>query len=869
MWRFFRKPVGEADLEEELQAHLAIETRQLMERGLTREEAETEARRLFGNQALVLEATREVRGHAGFTRLGQDIRYAARVLRRAPGFTAAAVLSLALGIGATTAVFSIADTIFLRPLPYADGGQLVWLGIRFPGISTEFLPSPDYVAWRRDNQVFQQLAATQTSFSTAMLLGTSDPVEVHAGRVSTNFLDAFAVTPAFGRTFTAQEELPNGPKAVLLMHQFWRDHFHARRDLLGSVISLDGQPYTVAGILPQSFVYPVDVKIDLLTTLPVSPTASHRDRSMSTWAVFGRLKRGVTMAQARADLDKLYAASKADFPQLFRDNHLAFQPLREHRAGNIHTLLFILMGAAARLLAIACANVANLLLARWSARARELAVRAAIGAGRGRLARQLFTEIALLIAAGTVVAMVFVAAALRAFVHFAAGQLPRLSEVSTDFRVFGIALLVSLATALVFGGLPALRAGRIDLQSVLQQAGRGSAAGGHRLMRRVLVALEVALSVILLSGAALLFETLWHMQNDHLGFQPEHVLTVSIPLHGPNGQNPARAELASDVLTWLRRIPGTEAASFTQCTPLVGGVGSRTSSRSDRPLPEPFHRGDNIGYCGTDADYLKAAGAHLVKGRFFRDDDIHHPDTVAVINEAAVRAYFPGEDPIGKQILGSGAVWRTVVGIVADAKNQGLNHEAIPEAFVNQTDDPQATRDLLFLVRTLSDEAAVARALREEMRADHAGLFTKVQTLDDAIGEMTANPRLNTILICTFAAVAFLMAMVGVYGVLAFSVTERSAEIGIRMALGASPRAVIALVVKEGAVLVAAGVFAGVAGALFLTRYLTTLLYGVKPTDPFTYGAVVFGLALAALAASFLPARRAAVLDPVVTLRHE
>jgi putative ABC transport system permease protein len=878
MWRrLFRKPAPETDLEEELQAHLAIETRQLMERGLAREQAEKEARRLFGNQALVMEATREVRGHAGIARFWQDIRYAARILRRAPAFTVAAVLSLALGIGATTAVFSIADTIFLRPLPYADAGQLVWLGIRFPGMGAEFLPSPDYVAWRRDNQVFQQLAATQASFSTTMLLGASDPTEVHAGRVSANFLDTFAVSPAFGRAFTTQEELPNGPKAVLLMHQFWRDHFHARRDVLGSAISLDGQLYTVAGILPQSFVYPVDIKIDLLTTLPVSPTASHRDRSMSTWAVFGRLKPGVTMAQARADLDKLYAASKADFPQLFRDNRLLLQSLREHRAGNVHTLLFILMGAAACLLAIACANVANLLLARWSARARELAVRAAIGAGRGRLARQLFTEIALLIAAGTLVAIVFVAATLRAFVHFAAGQLPRLSEVTTDFRVFGIALLISLATALIFGGLPALRASRVDLQSVLQQAGRGGAAGSHRFMRRALVAVEVALSVVLLCGAALLFETLWHMQNDHLGFQPEHVLTVSIPLRGASAQNPARAVLASDVLTWLRRLPGTEVASLTQCTPLVAGITSSTFWRSDRPLPEPFHRGDTIGVCGADADYLAAAGGRLVAGRFFTDDDMRHPGTVGVINEAAARAYFAGESAIGKQILG-GRVgpgwdprardWKTVVGVIADAKNQGLNQPAMPEAIVNDT-SPAGSAALLFLVRTLSNEAAVARALREELRADHAGLFTKVQTLDDAIGEMTASPRLNTILLSTFAAVAFLMAIVGVYGVLAFSVTERSSEIGIRMALGASPRAVFALVMKEGAVLVGAGALAGVAGTLFLTRYLATLLYGVTPTDPFTYAAVVTGLALAASAASFLPARRAAVLDPVVALRHE
>jgi len=870
MWRrLFPQRVSDTDLDDEFIAHLEIEARQLIERGMTREQAETEARRLFGNRALIQEEAREVLGSAAFSRLWQDVRYAARILRRAPAFTAAAVLSLALGIGATTAVFSIADTIFLRPLPYADAGRLVWLGIRFSSMGIDFLPSPDYVAWRRDNRTFQGLAATQAHFGTTMVLGTSDPAQVSAGRVSANFLDVFAVTPAFGRSFRPEEELPNGPKAVLLMYPFWRDHFHSRRDIVGSAIALDGQPYSVAGILPQSFVYPVDVKVDLLTTLPVSPTAGHRDRSMFTWAVFGRLKPGVTLVQAKADLDTLYTASKADFPQLFHDDKLVLQPLQEHRAGNVRTLLLILMGAAACLLAIACANVANLLLARWSARARELAVRAAIGAARGRLARQLFTEIVLLVAAGTLVGMLFAEAALRGFVHFAASEIPRLSEVGIDFRVFGIALLVSLATALIFGGLPAMRAGRIDLQSVLQRAARG-ATGGHQFLRRALVAVEVALSVILLSGAALLLETLWHLQYDHLGFQPEHVLTVSVPLLvGPVSGGSAREALVADLLTYLRRIPGTEAASLTQCTPLFAGVASITFSRSDRPLPEPFHRGDNIGMCGTDSEYLKATGTRLVEGRYFNDGDRVHPNTVAVINQAAARTYFPGEDPLGKQIMGGRASqWKTVVGVIADAKNQGLNHPAIPEAWVNDTGEFGAA-DLLFLVRTLANEGAVARALREEMRANHAGIFTKVQSLDAAMAEQTASPRFNTVLLSTFAALAFLMAVVGVYGVLAFSVTQRSAEIGIRMALGATPESVRALVMKEGAATLAAGAIAGVAGALLLTRYLTSFLYGVTATDPATYIAVVAGLAAAASAASFLPARRASRLDPAVALRHE
>ena len=866
MWRrLFPQRASEADLDDEFAAHLAIEIKQLMDAGMARGQAEIEARRLFGSLALIAEDTRAVRGSAAFGRLWQDLRYALRVLRRAPGFTAAAVLSLALGIGATTAVFSIADTVFLRPLPYADADRLVWVSVHFPRMGGEFVLSPDYVTWRRENRAFQELGATRASFSGIEMLGGADPAEVHTAHVSANFLATFAITPVSGRSFTPEEELPNGPKAVLLTYPFWRDHFHGRGDLLGSVISLDGVPHTIIGILPRRFVYPVDVRVDLVSTLPVSPTASLHDRGMATWAVFGRLKPGVTMLQARADLDRLLAASRADAPQIYRtENTIALETLQEHRAGNAGTLLVILMGAVGCLLAIACANVANLLLARWSARARELAVRAAIGAARGRLARQLFAEIALLVAVGTLIGMVLVMVALRGFVHFAAGELPRLSEVGVDFRVFGIAMLVSLATALLFGGLPALRAGRVDLQSVLQNAARGATAG-RQFSRRALVAVEVALSVVLLSGAALLFQTLWHMRNDHLGFQPEHLLTVSIPLRHSGYEGPARQDLASAVLSELNRVPGNEAAVQTECSPLTAGMSSITFSRSDRPLPEPFHRGDGIGMCGAGADYLRAAGGRLIWGRFFAEADYAHPGTLAVINEAAARAYFPGEDPIGKQIMGGRASqWKTVVGVIADTKNGGLNQPTAAEAWINDTTNT-VSADLLFLVRTFAGENAVAHAIR----ANHPELFTKVQTLDADIAQRTASPRFNTVLLSTFAAVAFLMAIVGVYGVLAFSVTQRSAEIGIRMALGATPESVLALVMKEGAATLVVGALAGVGAALVLTRYLATLLYGVTAADPVTYIAVVAALALAASAASFLPARRASKVDPATALRHE
>jgi putative ABC transport system permease protein len=496
-------------------------------------------------------------------------------------------------------------------------------------------------------------------------------------------------------------------------------------------------------------------------------------------------------------------------------------------------------------------------------------VRAAIGAGRGRLARQLLTEVAMLVAASTVLAMVLVNIALRGFVHFAGAEMPRLGEVTTDPRVFGIAVLVGSGTALLFGGLPVLRAGRVDLHAVLQQAGRGSVGAGYGLLRRTLVSVEIGLSVVLLCGAALLFQTLWHMQYDRLGFQPDHVLTVSVPWPGRSADPAARTNVAEDVLTALRRMPGTEAASLTECGPLAGGAASLNFTRSDRPLPEPYQQTDSIGLCGVDHDFFRASGMRLLRGRFFSDEDLNYRGLRVVVNDAAARAYFTGEDPIGKQILGgrTGA-WKTIVGVVGDVKNQGLNHPPAPEAFVNNPTET-STAGLMIVMRTMAQGSMISRALQDDLRGSHPGFLSRVETVEETIGKLSAGPRFNMVLVTTFAVLAFVMAVIGVYGVLAFSVTQRRAEIGIRMALGASPRAVLGLVLREGAVLVAAGMIAGVGGALVLTRYLASLLYGVRATDPLTYLGVAAVLAVAAGMASFIPARRASVVDPLDALRHE
>ncbi len=860
----------EEELDEELRLHVELEVERKIAGGMTEAQARRETLREFGALDQMKEDCRDARGLGAIENLLRDARYALRRLRRDWRFTAAAMLMLALGIGATTAVFSIADTVFLRPLPYKNADRLMWVGVQFRGFA--FVPSPDYIAWRRDNRTFDALGATQASATTSMLLGGVDPTQVHAGKVSANFLDVFTVKPALGRSFRPEEELPNGPKAALLTDRFWREHFHADRSVVGAPLTLDGKPYTVIGVLPASFSYPIDVEIDLLTTLPIESTAGHRDRVIMTWQVFGRLKANVSMQAARDDLERLFAASKADFPQMFRgDSRLVFQTLQEHRAGNVRTLLFLLMAAAGCLLAIACANVANLLLARWSAWGRELAVRAALGAGRERLAGELLTEILLLVAMSTAAALAIAVAGIRGFVYFAANSLPRLSEASPDIRVFSIALLMSLVTALAFGGLPLLRARGINVQAVLQKAARTGISGGQRHLRRALVAVEVGLSVILLAGAALLLETLWHMQHDHLGFLPEHLVTISVPL--PSGLVDAvqRKMLIEEILNLVRRTPGTEAIAQTQCTPLFMGVGSSTFTRSDRPKPEAFHLGDGIGICAAGEGYLDAVGAQLKRGRFFQSTDA--PGTAAVINETAARKYFPGEDPLGKQILGNVGMgpWKTVVGVVGDTKNQGLNMPALPHALLNDDLGPgeEESGPLLFVVRTVAGEAEVARVLREEMRANHPGLFVRFQTLDEAIEELSTSPRFNTVLLATFAAIAFLMAIAGVYGVLAFSVAQRRAEIGIRMALGASQQSVIGLVMKDGAGPVAVGVAAGLAGALLSGRALSSFLYGVGVADPATYVGVVAVLVLAAALASFVPARKAAALDPGMMLRHE
>jgi len=874
--RIFRRRLHRQEIDEEFEAHLALESKVLQERGLSREEADREARRSFGTRTRLAEDAREAWVWGWLDQLSQDLRYASRTLLRNRAFSFAAILSIALGIGAGTAVYGIADTVFLRPLPYNKPDQLMWVAVRFPRLRTEFLASPDYALWRRENDMFQSMAATQSHGGQTMLLNGEHAVQVRDARVSANFLRTFGIRPAIGRDFKEAEELPDGPRAVLLTNYFWREHFHGYAHVVGKTIEMDGQPYTVIGVLPRSFEFPMDIKLDVLTTLPVSPAASWHDRSVSTWAVYGRLKPGISMAHARAELHVLLARSQAEIPQTFRSGaEPVLEPLQQHRIGNARLLLSVLIGAVTCLLLIACANVSNLLLARWSARSGEFAIRAAIGAGPRRLARQLLTEAALLALAGCALGMLLAFGLLCAFAHYGGSELPRMSEVTFDNRLFIIGLLVALFTTFLFGVLPSLQAARLDIQRVLQRSERVGLATGSYLVKRLLIAGEMALCLILLSGAALLLQTLWRLRNDHLGFQPENVLSISIPLKGTKLERGNRDALAGELLDFIRHIPGVEAAAQAECTPLTGGPMDLTFSRSDRPFPEAFHVGDGIHVCGAGFEYATAAGIRVLRGRFFSGQDFAHPNTLAVINETAVRRFFSGENPIGKQIMGMRSApnspvqqWKTVVGVVSDSKNRGLDAPPQPQVFLNGITYPAAT-SLQLLVRSIGDRHALQSLISGKLRSLDSDLIAVFEPVAETIAEMSGGARFNAFLVGSFAAVAFLIAVIGVYGVLAFAVSQRTQEIGIRIALGGEQGRIFRLVLRQGIGPVLIGIAAGLVTTLALARYLKAVLYGVSATDPVTFVLATLALTVTAVLAISIPARRASRVDPMVALRHQ
>ena len=866
----------ERDMDEEIRLHVALLVERNLAAGMTPAEARRAALLRFGPVEAIRETARAQRPLAWLRDLGRDAAYALRTLRRDAAFTATAVLALALGIGACTAIFSVVDGVLLRPLPYPESERLVVLKLtnppRFPELIV--LPAP-FVAWRRQALSFEDLAAVRTrSYS---LDGGAQPVRVAAARVTANTLSLLRVRPALGRDFTPEEDLAGKGDVVILSHGFWLRQLGGRADALGGALSLDGRPFVIVGVMPAGF--QLDAPVDVLLPAAYLPDDPQNRRSLGAHAVevFGRLRPGVTLAQARGEMAVIAGRPLPDQPPSGGRWGARVTPMLESRVGDARPVLLALLGAVGLLLLIACANVANLLLARASARTREIAVRAALGAGPGRLVRQLLTESLLLALGGAALGMLVAHAGTRALVAFAPGDLPRAAAVGVDPRAAVFAGALALLAGVAFGLAPAWGAARLRLHDALKEGGgRAGESGRRRRARGALVVAEVAIALLLLNGAGLLIRSFARLQEAPRGFQPQGAWTFGVSLADARyGDDVGRAAFGERAVERLRALPGVTAAGAAQALPFSVELSIVYFAIAGRPAVAEWP----ITYMfEATPGYLPAMGIPLRRGRWFDDRDRAGAPRVAVINEAMARRYFAGEDPLGQRIGRPDRppdTWAEIVGVVADVKDgrvYGWDAGDVMQAYVPFAQNPYDA--LSFVVRVAEPgaadstriPAAIRAALGEVDRDQAAGA---IRPLGDLASEPLARRRFAMLLFAVFAAVALALAGIGIYGVMTYAVARRSGEIGVRMALGARAGEVQWLVLSDAARLFACGLALGLAGALLLTRSLVSLLYGVTPHDPLTMAAVAMLLALVATVAYLVPARRATRVDPMTALRAE
>jgi len=803
----------------------------------------------------------------------QDLRYAIRLLAKSPGFTAIAVLTLALGIGANTAIFTVVNAVLLRPLGFRDPSSLVLVAEKsaFPTISTSF---QNYIDWRDQSHSFESLEATRGT--TITLTGAGEPERLNARMATAPLFSLLGVSAALGRTFLADEDRAGGPPVAVLGYGLWQRRFGGSHDLLGKSITLDSQPYTVVGVLPSGFelLQPADV------FLPFHPWAKTLpdDRNWHPGIfVIGRLKEGISREQGRTEMVAITKRLEEQYPIYNTGTSADVVGLQEQLVKNVRPALLLLLGAVAAVLLIACVNVANLLLARAAARGREVAIRTSMGATRWRVTRQLITESILLSVAGGTLGLLFAWASLGPLLKLSASTLPAVFAVSLDRWVLFFTLVVSLATGLLFGIVPALRTGKLDIRETLNEGSRGSTAGpGHHRIRGALVAAEIAMAMLLLVGAGLLLRSFSHMQENPPGFQADHLLVADLPLSLSAYSKPEqRFEFFDRLLERAKSLPGVRSAGASSFLPVSGGGGLLHFNINGHPPKSP-HDYIATGYRTITPNYFETLGVPLVQGRFFTAADAEKAPAVVVINVAMARTYFPGENPLGKRLqVGatpeSDVPWMEVVGVVGDVR-QGLDLEPKAEMYLpyRQADAVLPVFQLSIVLRTATDPKLQASALRSALaEIDPNQPLVRVRTMEENMAATVAQPRFRTWLIGIFAALALVLAGVGVYGVMSYTVTQRTSEIGIRVTLGAQPEDVFRIVVGEGLRVALAGVGVGIVAALALTRLLQSFLYGVSAYDPLTFGGVALILTFVAVAASFFPARRATHVDPMVALRYE
>ncbi len=815
-------------------------------------------------------------------RLIQDLRYAIRSFIKRPGLTSVALITLALGIGANTAIFSVVNAVVLRPLPYADPDRLVMLWETIPGNDRRSVGPGNFVDWRAQNKTFEELAAT--FYGNFNVTDGGEPERIDGATITSNFMHVLGAQPQLGRTFQADDDEHQDRKLVLLSDSLWQRRFGGQRDVLNRTITVDDQPYTVVGVMARGFQFPERSEmwvlgrdrsaapLSLITQAPDQDWAHMRDAHFIR--VIGRLKQGVTLSQAQSDIAAITRRLEAAYPETNAGLGSNLISLHTQVVGDVRTALFILLGAVGLVLLIACTNVANLMLARASQRGREIAIRAAMGASRGHLIRQLLTESLLLSSLGGAVGLLISIWIVDLFMRLSPGDIPRLNEAGLDLRLFGFALLVSAMAGIGFGLLPALHAARPNLNSSLKDGTKGSESGERRRARNILVVTEVALAQVLLVGAALLAISYVHLEQIDPGFNPDRVLTAKIaPAREKYPDPKSRSAFYSSVLENLRHLPGVESAAMVMSLPLSGASMNRGFRVEGRPEPKADEN-VTMDFQIVSSDYFSTLEIPVRRGRGLTTADTENSQRVIVINETMARRYWPNDDPVGKRLaIGDSSkdtAWRTIVGVVADNRHASLSEAPVPTAFISYRQDLESWPRMGFVIKSKTSAGSLTSAVRTALASvDRSQPVYAIEPMTNLLSTSIAQRRFIMTLLGSLAVLALALAVIGVYSVISFSISERTQEIGIRMALGARTVDVLRMVLSQGMKPVAVGIAIGLGAGVALMRLLTGMLFQVSPTDMRTFAMVAIGMSLVALIACYLPARRATKVDPLVALRYE
>ena len=862
------------DLSVSIQEHLEEKIDELMEDGMSREEATRTARREFGNVTLIEEHSREVWQWHWIENLLRDVRYALRGFRKNPLFTVTVIATLALGIGATTAVFSVVDPILFRSLPYAHADRLVSVGLVHALQREPFMLGGFYYNWKDNQKPFEAL--TSQAYGTYECdLTQANSAQLGCTAVESNFLPTLGVAPVLGRNFLPEENRPNAPQVAIISYQLWTSHFNRDPGILNRLVAMDGKPVRVIGILPQNFELPNLEPVDVLLPSSLDEAAQRKANiGGAPMRAFARLKPGVSIAQAKSELQPLFASTLSFAPPSMRKLvFLSVRSMRDFQMHDVHTMAWVLLGAVLAVLLIACANVASLFMARGAARERELAVRSVLGASRGRLIRQTLTEAFLLAMAGAVAGCALAEMLLRVFIAIAPAGILFLSKARLDLRMILFTVFLSLCCAVLFGLAPA-----IQRPQTAALVARSKVSGAPAILRQGLVVSQIAISMILLSGAMLLLQSFWNLQGQNLGMQTRRVLTASVSLSSRYATGQKQMEFYQQAELALRRLPGITAVALSDSFP-PGGWENGDSFGQMAVAGEPRPTGgasSPIEWRWVTPDYFRALNIPIIQGRNFTEEERNSNGHFLVLSKLLASRMFPGEGAIGQSIKPRpDDPWYVVVGIAGNVKNSGLASQDKPEYyrlrrnFVADWDPHNWGIHSVLILETALPPATVAPWVRSQIAQIDPTAPVDIATLSQQVSKLAARPRFESALLGFFAFTGLLLAIVGLYGVTSFVVTQRTQEIGVRMALGASRLNILRLILWEGIRLIALGGLFGLCAALGLSRLLKSLLFSVGPYDPISFIGVVLLLTLVALVATLVPARSAMKVDPVVALRHE